>query len=606
MKRRLLLIFAAALILWLAAAGAALAKDFRYTSWTSDVTVNKDATLTVVETLTHQFNGDFTGAYRDLNYGDNVAAFNDFSVSEGGTPYTVGTVIRGAANQPGLFYASDYKDSVGYVEILYSFRASNESKAFTIKYKVTGGFYYYDNEQKFIWPAVSEVRDQSIDKVKVTVHLPEGLNLKGDQIGLDSSTRDTAQRKIDSKTYEWTGSDLGKNSHFRVGLVLPKDYVTVRPELLARQRAAEAMQRKVRYALLASLGFSVILVVFVFLVMLLVWWKWGRDAELPPAAEYLTEPPDITPPAVVSELMDEQTEVKDINATIVDLARRGYIKFWTTPDNDTIFQWLGDKGDLRPYELQLISDIFGQNQTATLSSFKEKFYSHIPKIQKMIADESVRLGLYKTDPSTIRKRYSALGTVLLVMAGIVGCCMFGTLDKEFTGITQLTKYIISLAPGVAIGISAIIVFVFGYLMPRKTQAGAESHARWLAFQKYLGNIQQYGISGNAQDIFEKYLPYAVAFRLQEIFVQSFNAAEVVPPVWYMPYWGHGYPGTPVSMDGPAPSFDLNQMNDSLLSTLNECSDILTSAPAASSSSGGGFGGGGFGGGSGGGGGSGAW
>lgn len=589
-------------LIYLLAVPAALGKDYRYTKWDVDVTVNEDSTLDVVETLTQRFDGDFSGSFRDIDYGDNVLEITDIAVSEAGIAYQPGAVIKGAVNNPGLFSTADYRYAEGYLEILYSFRAQDEEKAFTIQYKVKGGFYYYDETDKFIWPAISEEREKPIDAVSVTVHLPKAITFKGDSIGLDADGRDAVSKQVDGRTVRFTGRNLSPNSHFRVGLEFPKGYVSEDAALLAKQKEVEARRTKEFWGMVVSLGSSVLLVVGVFLGTLLFWWKRGRDADLPPVAEYLTEPPDLTPPAVVSELVFEETDVKDVNATIVDLARRGYLKFWKQPD-DTLFQWLGDKGDLRPYELQLVSDLFGGQQTAKLSSFKNKFYSKIPGFKRQVGEESVRLGLYKTAPAATRRRYTVAGVLAVLLGGFLGCCGAGVLSDQFIGSIEGVKNIIIFSPPVAFAIAGILIIFFGYLMPRKTKQGAEAQARWLAFRNYLGNISKYGTGGKAQEIFERYLPYAVAFKMERVFAESFNAREVVPPIWFVPYWHAGYPGEPVSggAGDTGGGFDLNEMNDGFLSTLNEASSILTSQP---SSSGGGSGG--FGGGSGGGGDSGSW
>ncbi len=622
MKR--LLIFAVALasaFLLLSPAALAADKSFKYKEWNVDVVVNENSTLDVTETYDEQITGEYTGRYRNLYYGDNVLGFSDFEVSENGVPYKIGAVIKGIVNPPGYFMYTDYKYSGGYTEVLWSFRAQDEAKKFTLKYKVDGGFYYYEEADKLEWKAVSEVREQPIDSVKVTVHLPKDIDLKTEDIGLNADGDSLTMKQTDKRTVVFTGKNLGANTKFWAGIRFPKGYLTVNPALLAQQRENEALQARVRWGMVASIVFSVMFVVAVFLVMLLIWYKFGREQEVPPVAEYLTEPPDNSPPAVVSELLFEGTETKDINATLVDLARRGYLKFWDKP-GDTLFQWLGDQGDLRPYEQQLVADLFGGQQTAELSSFKNKFYSKIPKLQKMMGEEACKMGFYGMAPSAVRRRYYGAGGLMLLLAGLTACCTIGFISEYFTKASEALSNIIVFSPPGAVVVAAVIVMIFGYLMPRKTLKGAEERAKWWAFRNYLANIQKYGVAGKAQEIFERYIPYAVAFQLESVFTSSFDAQEVIPPIWFAPYWYPGYPdhdwarntwnnehpGEAMPTEGAGlGGFDLNTMSDSFTTTLNDVASTLTSQPS-SSSGGGGFsgGGGGFSGGGGGGGGSGGW
>lgn len=583
------------------------AKDYHYKSWDVDVVVNTDSTLNITETHHEVITGEWFGRYRDLMYGDNILGFSDVSVSEGDTPYTLGYVVKGGSNTPGLFSGTDYQYSGGYYEILYSIHAKDEKKTFTLKYKVNGGIYYYDTADKLEWKAISETRDQRIDRVNVTVHLPKDITLKSGDIGLTADGDAQTMKQTDKKTVKFSGQNLGANTKFWVGVRFPKGYVTVNPALLKLEKDVAARQVKERWALIISLGFSIMLVIIVFLVMLLVWFRWGRDAKIPFTASYLTEPPDNTPPAVVSEVVFETTDIQDINATLIDLARRGYLKFWSMPD-DTTFEWLGDKGDMRLYEKQLVGDLFVGQQTALLSTFKDKFYSKTGRIYKLMGQEAVALGYYKTAPAEIKKRFSGAGLAVMLLGGGLTCCASGTISDQFIGTAENIKNLIAFSPPVAMVAAGLIILIFGMLMPRKTAAGAEAHSRWWAFRNYLANIQKYGKVGNAQEIYEKYMPYAVSFKLEKVFTEAFTAQEVIPPIWFAPYWYPGYPGQTISGGGAAPAtFDLNQMNDSLTSTLNDVATTLTSQPS-SSGGGGGFsgGGGGFSGGGGGGGGSGGW
>src|SRR5262249_2376600 len=62
----------------------------------------------------------------------------------------------------------------------------------------------------------------------------------------------------------------------------------------------------------------------VFLIMFRVWWTNGRDPRLRSiAAQY--EPPEKLTPGECGTLVDNSADMKDITASIVDLAVRGYL-----------------------------------------------------------------------------------------------------------------------------------------------------------------------------------------------------------------------------------------------------------------------------------------
>ena len=167
-------------------------------------------------------------------------------------------------------------------------------------------------------------------------------------------------------------------------------------------------------------------------------------------------------------------------------------------------------------------------------------------------------------------------------------------------------------------------------MPLKTHKGSMAAARWVAFKRYLENIDKYTEVKEAQDQFDEYLPYAIAFGLEKSWVGKFAAIDVPVPGWYLMYpvgsvyyggdrGGRGK-GSAVPEEiggsrtgGGRPSLDraagqayggLNAMSTGLFTMLNSASNVFVSAPTSSGSGGGGFSvGGGFSGGGGSGGGS---
>ena len=70
-------------------------------------------------------------------------------------------------------------------------------------------------------------------------------------------------------------------------------------------------------------------------------------------------------------------------------------------------------------------------------------------------------------------------------------------------------------------------------MPRKTPAGAEAAAKWRAFRNYLDSIERYEKLDEAQGIFDRYLPYAIAFGLESSWVDKFSRVPTASPtlVW---------------------------------------------------------------------------
>ena len=172
-------------------------------------------------------------------------------------------------------------------------------------------------------------------------------------------------------------------------------------------------------------------------------------------------------------------------------------------------------------------------------------------------------------------------------------------------------------------LTGIAVIIAGGAMPAKTVKGSEAAARWKAFEVYLQRIDKYEDIEKVGELFEKYLPYAMAFGIRDSFVRKFAAEPGTPmPTWWIPYGPHMYGGptttstgrtlAPGGSKGPgglesmsrSMTGGLASMSAGLTSLLNSTGRVLRSAPSSSGTSGGGgFSSGGFSGGGGGGGGS---
>ena len=86
---------------------------------------------------------------------------------------------------------------------------------------------------------------------------------------------------------------------------------------------------------------------------------------------------------------------------------------------------------------------------------------------------------------------------------------------------------------------AVAIYLISGALPKKTAVGAEAAAKWRAFRRYLEQIEKYERVAEQRQIFDSYLPYAVAFGLEETWVGAFANAETPAPRWYAPVWRMG-------------------------------------------------------------------
>jgi uncharacterized membrane protein len=427
------------------------------------------------------------------------------------------------------------------------------------------------------------------------------------------------------------------NTEVEVGLEFPHGVVTASPP--PWQLAVEAEEERQRqlqpFRDLANLAFGGL--AFLILIgggigLYSMWYTRGRDLPVGKVAEYLREPPDDLPPAVVGTLIDETADTRDVLATLAWLGNKGALQiidastegfFGIGATRDFRFVRLTTAEPLAPYEQVIMNTIFGRGDETMLSSLKGKLLAQMPVIQQHLYNEVVQRGYFPNNPEYTRRNYRFMGFGLVALAVILGF-LAGPTIASFAGWVFL--------PLGSVVIIGLILALAAQAMPRRTRAGVMATAKWKAFGRYLANVEKYEELGQAREIFARYLPYATVFDLEKSWVRKFAEVSTPAPVWYGPgvfiddrgyryrrgpYSSQGYGGgeardVPVEAAPSGGGFDVQDMSDSFAGSLQDASDSLLdmfdsagsvfSSPPPSSTGSGGFGGGGGGGWSGGGGG----
>ena len=159
--------------------------------------------------------------------------------------------------------------------------------------------------------------------------------------------------------------------------------------------------------------------------------------------------------------------------------------------------------------------------------------------------------------------------------------------------TRTKYYVIAVFALVTMNVwLAVIAFIFGRVMPRKTLLGAQTAAVARSLKNFLVSQERWiaGIARN-QLMFEKLLPYATAFGVEKIWAQRFKDITMKEPGWYRGYGNNTFTS-------------LYLVNALSMAHSNFVSAATPTRSTSGFSSG--FGGGGFSGGGGGGGGGGSW
>ncbi|NVI88121.1 DUF2207 domain-containing protein [Actinomadura sp. BRA 177] len=310
--------------------------------------------------------------------------------------------------------------------------------------------------------------------------------------------------------------------------MLPGEYVTVVAGLPAGTTGGKAIyERRHTVATAFSVngvtggalaGLLVLLVGGVIALYLLR----GRDARVvgkkaaegdqAPLAGAEFEPPDGVRPGQIGTLIDEQADVIDVTATIVDLAVRGYLLIeeedravtgrldWTLRRLDR------PQVDLLPYERILLDALLtapdGSGRAAVkLSELGGTFATKLAQVRSAMYDDVVKQGWFARRPDTVRSRWTLAG-ILVTLLGIAGT----------VALALTTEWALA---GLALIIAGAALAYGGQYMPAKTARGATVLAHTIGFRAFLerGAIPDGDAAASRQRIalFSRFLPYAVVF-----------------------------------------------------------------------------------------------
>ena len=561
------------------------------TSFHSDIAVATDSTLTVTEDVRVDFGSlQKHGIFRTIplryRYDDSRDRYYLLEVK---------SVTDGSK----ALIHSDYIDHDNQViKIGDPARTVSGAQRYVISYVVQGAMNSFADHDELFWNVDGALWPVAKRSVTATVNLPPRAFEKAACYQGPTRSREscTFTSSAEAVTFNST-RQLGSGEQMSVVTALNEGVVDVPPPLLeARNRQFPKDAFDINPV---TVGLSLLIAIAGIGLVVRNWWIHGRDRAYL-TQYYLTNdprdrinplfqhdplvvefgPPQKMKPAELGLILDESADTKDVTATIVDLAVRGFLTIAEVPGQK---DWTltskagGDMAALLPYEKTLLDGLFAPGPQIKLSELKGTFAPTLRKAEGQIYSDAVDRKLFTTRPDTARATWGCLG-LGLVMAGIAATALLGL--KFGWGLI-----------GVAILLTGIVLSIFVPYMPQRSASGREVLQRTLGFRLYMTTAEKYRqqFAEKAQ-IFTQLLPYAIVFGCVTQWAKAFEGIDTsASSNWYA---------------GNAP-FQAALLANSLQSMNDTISSSITYTPPSSGSSSG-FGGGGSSGGGGGGGGGGSW
>jgi uncharacterized membrane protein len=486
----------------------ALAKDYFFKEISTHATILGNSDIVVQENYTYSFDGNFTYVYRIL-YLSEIDSITGFRVwnAETGQQYTPSVSAR--------------SDEVSYS---WDIAAQDEDQTYVMEYTIVGAIKDHNNTVDYLWYSIVPVdREKRIETVKFWITFPQDAR----DVVLPRASRNCTMLWVADDTLFFATSGIPAYGAFDAEFYLPEDMV-------------EFYMTPSEFA---SMVFSLILVLCtlaLFGTFIFVAWKdynqYGRD----PIVQDMKTVRRLRP-ALAGTVLDERVDIKEIEATILDLAIRGYI-YIREEEKGTIFKrkeiWFvktkGVRG-LMEYEAKIMRALFGTKEKIKVSSLKNKFYKHTPKILEAIHDEAAKHKLFDGSVDKTIKSYMGKFMVfpIVLAVAVVGLiALFFGMGFRARGIFPFAMVLSFLS----IPMLFMLAFAFAMAMPRKTEKGVAQAHRYTELKNWM---KKYPLKEGR--LFDEYLPYATAFGIQRVWIKKLKDIEGYQSDWYSgPYTAAGF------------------------------------------------------------------
>jgi len=569
----------------LAAATPQDGRSWRITSFHAEVEVFRSGQIVVTETIQPRFDGQYNGIFRTIPVEYRTPA---------GFRYELRLDVESVTDEAGNELRHERDREGEYVKVtIWVPGAVDATRTVMLRYRVYNGLRFFEADEgrdgietaydELYWNVTGTEWPVPIDRASATVRLPvDAAGVRAHAFtGAYGSVAEDTEVSVDGPRIEAvTTRPLGFREGLTVGVAWDAGVVE-RPT---------AFDRAVS---LFGANWPLFLPFVAFVLMYRRWRERGKDPEMG-SVEPRYEPPGSLTPAEVGVVVDNSPDMRDITATIVDLAVRGYVRieetedeklFGLLSDRDYAFHRVRPRGEwdaLESHERELLRAVFGSKETVLLSDLKNKFYKDLPDLKSRLLDTLVAHGIYDRRPDKVAGLWVGVGIAVGVFTVVLGLTVGAFLHLS------------PLAVGIAGVATALVIIGFGLVMPARSRHGVDTLRQVKGFEEFLERVEsdRFKRMITGPEMFEKYLPFAMALGVEGQWAAAFADMYREPPSWY-----HG---------SDFRTFNTHVLVSDLGRMSARTQSVMQSAPRSSGSSsfgggggGGGFSGGGFGGGGGG-------
>jgi len=607
----LLLALAALIVMAFSATPVQAAKKYSMENVSFVADLHEDGSMAVSEERTYKFKSRFKYAYRTFPLDPRVS-YEDFRVSENGQPY-----VLSDSGEPGTYTV---KTKSSEIEVRWHFKARRETRNFKLEYLVQGAVIRNLDGAVLYYKFVGDDFRKSTKMVEITVNPPVEIDqwkIQQWAHGPLWGVSNTSDQGVVTATCE----NLPRKRFFELRVVYPEELFStakIVPEYvlgdirneeqawsdeanLKREQDAEKyasrQKRKATWMWLPP-----------FVVILALGWffriasAYGKRPIIPAIDSVSGEIPSDLPPAIVGYLVNERTINGSVmTATLMDLARRGFLEFKEEHELGKNFMgrekwktrhfWVLNKlhhrehiKELAGFENSLLNFVFEEladtihTSAATTTVDLELFKKHSSKVQKFFSEWSKEIqaeaeGYNLFDKASFQGRNQGFmtgGALFLLALAMI------PLVWEFAFIP---------------GIAGVIIFLGSLAIVHHTAEGLILDKKWKALRTYLKKQKFKDTEpSTVLESIEPYFIYGVALGLDK--KQLVGLGSMIPQNnagFYMIWYHHN------QNDGAMAGASFGESFSTAMAGVNTAMSSSTGAGGGASGGGGGGAGGGGGG-----------
>lgn len=574
---------------------SAAVKDESIHEFLVGVKVNKDASLSVSETVVYDFGSNIRhGIFREIPL---------TSVQDGEKRrITIKNVsVTDENSKPYYFNISKAPGGRMRIQVGKDEVRVHGVKTYKINYLVKGAVMFLDDRDEIYWNATGNEWKVPIKKAEAVVFLPEPVDESGVRFdcytgaaGAKTKCAIKESQKDESGLVDAVGfrqDDLSSSSGLTVAVGLP----------------VGSVNKPAWYANILEKWLRAIVILVPFIILFIsysIWDKKGHDPKGSGTIITQFDAPENLTPLEVGILDEYKTDSRELAAELINFAIRGYLKIKQKPLEERRPGWEHDyeleklKNDakgLADFQALLLDKLFAQPEDVEsktsdpnkvkISEWEHGFLEHWDEVKRMCYAGLVNKNFFPRHPLHMQNYFYIFAGALAFLWLVI--FTFASLWVWWIGWPEAVAGILSVG---------VLIF-FGSLMPARTESGQRAKEHIEGLKTYLtvaekDRLHFHNAPEKNPERFEKLLPYAIALGVEKKWASQFDDIVLPKQDWYEGVGGK-------NLSASALAADIGRFKFSGIA------GAVTAKPSSGSSRGGSSGGGSSGGGHGGGGG-GSW